>query len=66
MLAKGLPFNEARQRALALLDATVRQQAAVMSFADTFWATAALIVMFLQLVFLLGKPNKGATVEMGH
>ena len=66
MLAKGVPFNEARQRALALLDATVRQQAAVMSFADTFWATAALIVMFLPLVFLLGKPNKEATVEMGH
>lgn len=66
MMAKGLPFNEARQRALAILDATVKQQAAVMSFADTFWATAALIVVFLPLVFLLGKPNKDAEVELGH
>ncbi len=66
MMGKGLPFNEARQRALAILDGTVKQQAAVMSFADTFWATAALIAMSLPLVFLLGKPNQGAAVEMGH
>jgi hypothetical protein len=37
-----------------------------MSFGDTFWATAALIVVTLPLVFLLGKPQAGAKVEMGH
>ncbi len=39
-------------------------QAAVMSFGDTFWATGALIVLTMPLVFLLGKG--GGKVEMGH
>ncbi len=66
MLANGVPLNEAKLRALAMLDGTVKQQALVMAFADTFWATAALILVFLPLVFLLGKPSKDAAVEVGH
>jgi DHA2 family multidrug resistance protein len=66
MMAKGLPAEEAHTRALALLDGTVSAQAAVLSFGDTFLATAALIVVTLPLVLLLGKAGKGEKVEMGH
>jgi DHA2 family multidrug resistance protein len=66
MLARGAGPVEAKQRALTLLSGTVSQQAAVMSFADTFWATGLMIVVFLPLVMLLGKPQQGAKVDMGH
>lgn len=65
-LAKGMVWSEARAHAYALLDGVVNQQSAVLSFADTFWATAALVLVCLPLVFLLGKPARGATVEVGH
>lgn len=66
MLAKSAPLAEAKARALGILDGIVNQQALVLSFADTFWATAILVLSTLPLVFLLGKPAKGAKVEIGH
>ena len=51
---------DAHTNALAVLDGNVNAQAAVMSFADTFTATAALFVMVLPLLFLLGKPSGDA------
>ncbi|MBV9946201.1 MAG: DHA2 family efflux MFS transporter permease subunit, partial [Myxococcales bacterium] len=60
LLAKGMTAPEAHTKALALLDGNVSAQAAVMSFADTFTATAALFVMVLPLLFLLGKPSGDA------
>jgi DHA2 family multidrug resistance protein len=64
--AQGLyPFG-ARQKALAVLDGLVNQQASVLSFGDTFFATAMLIVCSLPLVMLLGKAAKGQKVESGH
>jgi DHA2 family multidrug resistance protein len=66
MMAKGFPLNEAHQKALAMLDGSVNLQAAVMSFSDTFWATGAVILIFLPLVLLLGRPEQGAKVEVGH
>jgi DHA2 family multidrug resistance protein len=66
MAARGAGVGEARAQALRLLDGSVRVQASVMSFADTFWATAILVVGVLPLVFLLGKPDRGAAkVELG-
>jgi len=62
----GFSLHDARDRALALLDGVVAQQAAVLSFADTFWATAALVLCCLPLVVLLGKPAQGAKVDLGH
>jgi DHA2 family multidrug resistance protein len=58
-LARGLPFDDARQKALALLDHSIDLQALVMSFGDTFTATALLIVVCLPLVSLLGKGGTG-------
>jgi DHA2 family multidrug resistance protein len=66
MMARGATADVARGRALALMDGVINQQAAVLSFADTFWATGALIVCFLPLVLLLGKANPKAAVDAGH
>jgi len=64
MVAKGFDPSDAHDKAMKLLDGSVNLQAAVMSFADTFWAVGALIVLTLPLVLLLGKG--GGKVEMGH
>jgi len=66
LVTKGISLEDAKQRALGLLDGIVAQQSAVMSFGDTFWATAALIIVFLPFILLLGKPPKGAQVSGGH
>jgi len=58
--AKGFALDDAHQKAMLILDRSVSVQAMVMSFGDTFVATAYLIAVFLPLVFLLGKPSKGA------
>jgi len=62
----GFSAHDARDRALSLLNGAVNQQSAVLSFADTFWATAALILLCLPLVLLLGKPARGVKVDLGH
>jgi DHA2 family multidrug resistance protein len=64
-VAKGFGAAEAHARALALLDGAVNQQAAVLSFGDTFWATGALILISLPLVLLLGK-SRGRAVAADH
>ncbi|MFT3766855.1 MAG: DHA2 family efflux MFS transporter permease subunit [Minicystis sp.] len=64
MMAKGATFDAARRQALTLLDGGVSVQAMVMSFDDTFWATAALVICTLPLVVLLGKG--GGKVQMDH
>jgi len=65
-LSLGTPMAEAHQQALALLDGAVNVQASVMSFNDTFWATAVLILVTLPLVVLLGKPDRGVKIDAGH
>ncbi|HET6333657.1 MAG TPA: DHA2 family efflux MFS transporter permease subunit [Polyangiales bacterium] len=62
----GYVASEAHVRALAMLDGTLQRQASVLSFNDTFWVTAMLVVSFLPLVFLLGKPPRGANVAGAH
>jgi MFS transporter, DHA2 family, multidrug resistance protein len=66
MLGRGYALVEAKAKALALLDGGVNLQSAVLSFGDTFLATAVLIVVSLPLVLVLGKPPTGAKVEVGH
>jgi DHA2 family multidrug resistance protein len=63
-VARGFDAADARAKALALLDGSVSLQALVMSFGDTFWATALLVVGTLPLVLLLGRG--GGKVEAGH
>jgi DHA2 family multidrug resistance protein len=64
--ARGVDAQTAHNQALSLLDQMVSGQAAVMSFADTFWAVAVLVLLCLPLVFLLRKPASGAKLDMGH
>ncbi|WP_437303108.1 DHA2 family efflux MFS transporter permease subunit [Sorangium sp. So ce388] len=64
-VAKGFDAADARNKALHILDGIVNLQAAVMSFNDTFWVTAVLVIATLPLVFLLGK-GRGGAVSAGH
>jgi len=66
LAAQGIPAGDAHNQALALLDGAVNQQAAIMSFADTFWATGLIILVSLPLVFLLGKAAKGKAAASAH
>ena len=59
LVAKGMTYADAHAGALKMLAGSVKLQAYVMSFADTFWATAVLIACGMPLVLLLGKPKKG-------
>jgi DHA2 family multidrug resistance protein len=61
--SQGLNESLAHTRALALLDAQVMRQASVLSFNDTFFVTAALVLGILPLVFLLGKSAGPTQVE---
>jgi DHA2 family multidrug resistance protein len=66
LAVKGVIAPDAHAKALALIDANVNAQAAVMSFADTFTATAALFLLALPLLVLLGKPSSAASGAGAH
>ena len=65
-LARGYDMVTARTAGLTALDGMVNAQSAVMSFADRFWLTSMLFFISLPLIFLLGKPQAGATIDSGH
>jgi DHA2 family multidrug resistance protein len=65
-MAKGASLVDAQRQALTALNGIVNREALVMSFNDTFFATGLLILAFLPLVLLLGNPDKGVKVEVGH
>jgi DHA2 family multidrug resistance protein len=50
----------AHGRALAVLERGVLRQASVLSLNDTFLITAALVLLILPLVLLLGRPPRSA------
>jgi DHA2 family multidrug resistance protein len=61
--ARGTEGAEAS--ALAMLDGLVQRQASVLSFNDTFFVVGVLVLGFLPLVMLLGKPAQGAAAVSG-
>jgi DHA2 family multidrug resistance protein len=63
--AKGFDPVDAHGKALHVLDGSVNVQSAVLSFADTFWITAALFVVTLPLALLLGKRSS-APIPAAH
>ena len=65
-LALGFSAGDAHDHALKLLDGLVNTQAAVISFGDCFWATSALVLITLPLVFLFKKAQPNVTVDAGH
>jgi DHA2 family multidrug resistance protein len=64
--ARGGSEVEAHASALAMLQNMVMRQASLLSFNDTFWVTAMLVLVFLPLVFFLGKPQGSAPVVDAH
>lgn len=66
LAARGIPPGTTNGAALAMLDGQVRLQAAVMSFSDTFVATAVIILATLPLVLLLGKGGSSAGAGGAH
>ncbi len=64
-LSRGDDLATAKLKAAAAVSGSIANQAAVMSFNDSFFATAVLILATLPLVFLLGKGGKGP-VDAGH
>lgn len=65
-VSKGYDAVSAHALAIKIIDGAVSVQAAVMSFGDTFWATAVLFVCSLPLVLLLGKAKKAPGPSMAH
>ncbi len=62
---RGFDPDNAHAKAMALLEQGAQAQAAVLSFGDTFWATAFLFIATLPLVMVLRKSDN-KNVEMGH
>lgn len=58
--SRGDDPNSAYQKALALIDRMINQQAAVMSFGEIFLTVAVLFLVSLPLILLLGKRQKMA------
>jgi MFS transporter, DHA2 family, multidrug resistance protein len=62
-IAQGIASDEARLKALKLLDGLVRQQAAVLAFERCFFLIGALFLICLPMLFLLRSSPTG---EAGH
>ena len=65
-LARGDDLPTAKAKAIVALNGATSIQASVMSFNDTFFATAVLLITTLPLVFLLGRGEVGKPVDAGH
>lgn len=65
LMAKGADAVTAKQQSLTLLDGATRLQSSVLAFNDTFIVTAAVVLLTIPLVLVLGKPASGAKVEAG-
>lgn len=61
MMAKGADPAEAHRRAMALIDGSVNVQSSILSFGDMFYLVAAIFVISLPLLLLLGS-GRGAKV----
>src|SRR5271169_2551262 len=56
----------AHQQAIIALGNTVRQQALVMGFSDTFAVVGVVLIIAGIAILLTGKPKKGAAASGGH
>ncbi|HET8934401.1 MAG TPA: hypothetical protein VFN67_13215 [Polyangiales bacterium] len=65
-LSQGASEQLAHARALATLDGLVMRQSSILSFNDTFFVTASLVLAILPLVLLLGRPKSAADLSGAH
>jgi MFS transporter, DHA2 family, multidrug resistance protein len=65
-LAGSASAADALQHAQAKLYDIVQQQAALLSYIDSFWLFGVMFLALLPLVFLMRKPDPGAGPVAGH
>lgn len=65
-MAKGMPQETAHQSALGVLNGSVNQQAAVLSFGDMFHIVSILLLCSILLLPLLGRGRAGAGAPPAH
>ncbi|HEY9607501.1 MAG TPA: DHA2 family efflux MFS transporter permease subunit, partial [Allocoleopsis sp.] len=63
---RGMDAVTAHQQALAIISQAVSEQAAVLSFADTFRVVGVLFICSLPLLLFLGKGGAGAKAPSAH
>ena len=65
-ISRGMDANKAHLQALSLLDLTINQQSAVLSFADIFRVVGVVFLCSLPLLLFLGKGGSGAKAPSAH
>lgn len=64
--SQGMDAVTAHQQALTVIDQTINQQAAVLSFADIFRVVGVVFLCSLPLLLFLGKGGAGAKAPAAH
>jgi DHA2 family multidrug resistance protein len=62
-MQQGADAVDASHRALGALYGMLQQQAAVMSFVDTFWLLAVIFIVMAPLVLLMRRPKSGKIIS---
>jgi DHA2 family multidrug resistance protein len=65
-LAGSASAADALHQAQATIYAMVQQQAAMLSYIDSFWMFGVIFLALLPLVFLMRRPAPGAAARTGH
>jgi MFS transporter, DHA2 family, multidrug resistance protein len=65
-LAGSANAADALHQAQAQIYAMVQQQAAMLSYIDSFWLFGVIFLALLPLVFLMRRPAPGAAAQTGH
>jgi DHA2 family multidrug resistance protein len=66
MSQQGVDAATAQRMANGMVENTIRQQAAIMSYNDVFWLLAIIFLAMLPLLFLMRPPRKKAGAVMMH
>jgi DHA2 family multidrug resistance protein len=66
LMAKGYSALQAKQGALAILDATVMRQASMLSYNDAWMLILATFVLIAPAILILRRPKAHGPVEAGH
>jgi DHA2 family multidrug resistance protein len=66
MQGGGADATTAMQRAYGVMGGMVAQQAAMLSFLDTFRVMGLIFLLMLPLLFLFRRPRGGKAAPMGH
>jgi MFS transporter, DHA2 family, multidrug resistance protein len=65
-MSRGSDLLTARQKAMAMMDGAVSRQAAILSFADTFYFVAIVVIAATPLLFMLGSGRGAKPAADAH